>query len=75
MFRGVGEKLYLWKILEKANPWGISNIKRRNAKWDEAAEKVMKPGYVDISDKQGRRTVKVDVCKGTVRESTLDDGG
>lgn len=66
LFRGVGEKQYLWSILRRENPWGFSNNKRRNDVWDRAAEEVMKPGIIEIPEKQGNRTVRVDVCKGAV---------
>lgn len=62
----MGERQYLWNILESENPWGLSNNKQRNATWTRAAEKVVKPGHVDVTDEQGKRTVEVDVCKGTV---------
>ena len=67
LFRGLGEKQYLWQILQRENPWGIANVKQRNDTWDRAAEKVMKPGYIEIPENNGRRTVKVDVCRGAVR--------
>lgn len=66
MFRGVGEKQYLWQVLEGLNPWRISKNKHRSARWYKAAEIVMEVGTVDITDNDGKRTVSVDVCKDMV---------
>lgn len=66
LFRGVGEKQYLWNILQRENPWESSTNKRRRATWDRVAEKVMIPGTIGIPEKTGKRKVRVDVCRGAV---------
>lgn len=66
LFRRVGERQYLWNILEIENPWRFCNNKQRRASWTRAARKVLKPGLVDVTDENGKMTVEVDVVKDRV---------